>query len=177
MFIDLLRQRRSIRKFLDKPVEREKVNQLVEAALRSPSSRGLNPWQFIIVDDKALLKTLSASKEHGSSFLKRAPFAIIVCADDSIETWIEDCSIASILIQLSAESLGLKSCWIQIRDRQHDRLTTAREFVAGHVNLPANLNIEAIIAIGYPDEEKQPHKLEKLQFDKIWINTYGQPMQ
>jgi nitroreductase len=176
MFIDLLRQRRSIRKFLDKPIEREKVNELIEAALRSPSSRGLNPWQFIIVDNKTLLETLSASKQHGSSFLKGAPLAIIVCADDSVETWVEDCSIASILIQLSAESMGLKSCWIQIRDRQHDRLTSSREFIAEHVNLPANINVEAIIAIGYSDEVKQPHTLEKLQFEKIWLNAYGQPM-
>lgn len=175
MFLDLLRQRRSIRKYQDKPVEPEKVEALVEAALRSPSSRGLNPWQFIVIDQKPLLEKLAQSKQHGSSFLKGAPLAIIVCADDSTETWVEDCSIASILVQMTAESIGLKSCWIQIRDRQHDRLVSARDFIAETVNLPHNLNVEAIVAVGYPGEEKAPHKAEKLQYDKVWINTYGQP--
>ncbi len=177
MLIDLLRKRRSIRKYLDKPVEQEKVNELIEAALRSPSSRGLNPWEFIVIDNKNMLETLSASKEHGSSFLKGAPLAIIVCADDSAETWVEDCSIAAIMIQLTAESIGLKSCWIQIRDRQHDRLVSARDFIAEKTNMPANLNIEAIIAVGYPNEEKKPHSHEKLKYDKVWINSYGQPLQ
>lgn len=177
MFLDLLRQRRSIRKFKDKAVEKEKLDAIIEAALRSPSSRGQNPWQFIVINDKSTLEKLSLAKEHGSSFLKTAPLAFIVCADDSAETWVEDCSIASILIQMTAESLGLKSCWIQIRDRQHDRLVSARDYIAQVINLPGNLNIESMVAIGYPNEEKQPHKLEKLQFDRVWINSYGEPIK
>jgi len=52
MFISLLQKRRSIRRFLDQPVEKAKVDLLVEAALRAPSSRGFNPWQFVVVDDE-----------------------------------------------------------------------------------------------------------------------------
>ncbi|VAX32202.1 Nitroreductase, partial [hydrothermal vent metagenome] len=96
MFMPLIRKRRSIRKFLKKEVEAEKIDQLVEAALRAPSSRGLNPWEFIVVTKKDLLEKLSKAKKHGSSFLNNAPLGIVVCADPAkCDVWIEDASIAS----------------------------------------------------------------------------------
>ncbi len=70
MFLSLVQKRRSIRKYLDKPVEKEKIELLIEAALRSPSSRGFNPWEFIVVTDRDLLEKLSKAKTHGASFLK-----------------------------------------------------------------------------------------------------------
>jgi nitroreductase len=175
MLIELIRSRRSIRKYQDKPVEKEKIDILLEAALRSPSSRGYNPWQFIVIDDRELLDKLSRSKAHGSSFLKNAPLGIIVCADDSVDTWIEDCSIASTFIKLTAESLDLKSCWIQIRDRSHSDSVTARDYIADLVNLREDLNVLSIIALGYPDDVREPHKPEDLRYKKISLNTYGNP--
>ena len=177
MFMSLLQQRRSVRKFLRKEVEKEKIKTLVEAALRSPSSRSFNPWKFIIVTDPDLLKKLSAAKPHGSSFLKNAPLGIVVCGDpDAADTWVEDTSIASIIIQLAAESLNLGSCWIQIRLRMHDDSKTAQEYVAELLNIPSNLNVEAIIAIGYPDGKNPPHGKETLQYEKVFLNGYGKPM-
>ncbi|HEC97259.1 MAG TPA: NAD(P)H-dependent dehydrogenase/reductase [Nitrospirae bacterium] len=174
MFIPLIRKRRSIRRFLNKEVEAEKIDQLVEAALRSPSSRGLNPWQFIIVTERDLLKKLSKAKKHGSSFLNNAPLGVAVCADpEKSDVWIEDASITATYIQLAAESLGLGSCWVQIRDRIHDKSNTAEEYVSGLLNIPGNLRIESVIAIGYPDEEKPPHSREELQYEKVHLNLYG----
>ena len=118
MFIDLIKKRRSIRQFKDKAVEKEKTDLLIEAALRSPSSRSLNPWKFIVITDKSTLYELSCSKPHGASFLKNAALGIAIIADfEKSDVWIEDSSIASTYIQLAAESIGLKSCWIQIRKR------------------------------------------------------------
>ncbi len=174
MFMPLIRKRRSIRKFLNKDVEAEKIDQLVEAALRAPSSRGLNPWEFIIVTEKGLLEKLAKAKKHGSSFLNNAPLGVVVCADpEKCDVWIEDASIASTYIQLAAESLGLGSCWVQIRDRLHDKGNTAEEYVSGLLNIPGNLRIESVIAIGYPDEKKSPHSREELQYEKVHINLYG----
>ena len=68
MFIDLVTRRRSIRRFLEKPVAPEAIAQLVEAALRAPSSRGFNPWQFVVVEDRERLASLSRSKPHGAAF-------------------------------------------------------------------------------------------------------------
>ena len=111
MFLTLIQKRRSIRRYLPWPVEKDKIDDLIEAALRAPSSRGFNPWKFIFVTKRDLLKKLSDTKTHGSSFLRNATLGIVVCADAiKSDVWVEDASIASIFIQLAAESIGLGSC-------------------------------------------------------------------
>lgn len=174
MFMSLIQKRRSIRKFLAKPVENEKIDLLIEAALRSPSSRGYNPWVFVVVTERDLMEKLSKAKTHGSEFLKNAPLGIVVCADpEKCDVWVEDCSIASTFIFLTAESIGLRSCWIQIRERMHNDKLTAETYVADVLNIPTKHKIESIIAVGYPDETKPFHKKEELQYEKAHYNQYG----
>jgi nitroreductase len=176
MFMTLLQKRRSIRRFLDKPVESEKVALLVEAALRSPSSRGVNPWEFVVIRDRGMLESLARAKEHGSSFLGAAPLGIVVCADArKSDVWVEDASIATIILQLAAESLGLGSCWIQIRDRPHSKERTAQEYVAGLLHLPAGVLVEAMVAVGYPAESKSSHPREKLGWSQVHTEVFGRP--
>ena len=81
MFLSLIRNRRSIRRYEQRPVEDEKLKILLEAVLRSPSSMGNNPWEFIVVTDPSVIEDLSRSKPHGATFLKNAPLCIVVCAD------------------------------------------------------------------------------------------------
>ena len=174
MFLSLIQNRRSIRRYLSDPIEAEKIDILMEAALRAPSSRGFNPWKFIFVTDKNVLERLSRAKQHGSSFLRDAPLGIVVCADPAkSDVWVEDASIASIFIQLAAESAGLGSCWIQIRERMHDKEKTAQAYIADLLNIPPNLHVESLVAVGYPEEKKTPHPREDLQYDKIHLNSYG----
>ena len=174
MFLSLIQNRRSIRRYLPWPIENEKIDVLIEAALRAPSSRGFNPWEFIFVTERDLLKMLSVTKKHGSSFLRNATLGIVVCADaDRSDVWIEDASIASIFIQLAAESIGLGSCWIQIRERMHDKEKTAQEYISEILNVPKGLKVESIIAIGHPEKRKPPHVKKELQYDKIYLNSYG----
>ena len=174
MFFPLIEKRRSIRKFKRRPVDEEKIDRLVEAALRSPSSMSRNPWDFIIVDDPDRLKKLAQAKPHGSTFLKDAPLGIVVCGDpEKCDVWIEDCSIASTFIHLAAESLDLGSCWIQIRERIHNETQSAGEYICELLGIPKHLEIEAIIAVGYPDEQKPGHKREQLLFNRIHRNHYG----
>ncbi|MBR9985103.1 MAG: nitroreductase family protein [Desulfosarcina sp.] len=174
MFIDLLRSRRSIRKFEDRPVEAEKVDLLVEAVLRSPSSRGVNPWEFVVVTDPAIINRLSTAKPHGASFLVSAPLAIVVCADPKrSDVWVEDASIAAIILHLAATDLGLGSCWIQLRKRDYDDSKTAGEFAADVLGLPAEMVVSAIMAIGYPAQQPSPHLKASLQYDKVSVNRYG----
>ena len=135
--IELLRKRRSIRKFTAEKIAPEAIETLIEAALRAPSSRGFNPWEIILVDDPELLLKLSEAKHHGAEFLKGAPLGIVVCADSSrSDVWVEDCSIAAIIIQLTAVSLGLGSCWAQIRNRQHDAEKSAETYIRELLGLP-----------------------------------------
>ena len=176
MFLSLVEKRRSIRRYHEKPVETAKVAKLVEAALRSPSSRGFNPWEFVIVNDGDLLAKLSKAKPHGASFLKNAALGIVVCVDpEKCDVWVEDASIASIFLHLMSESMGLGSCWIQIRKRMYDQTKSAQTYVQELLNIPENLKVESIIAIGYPAESKLPHRKEDLQYEKVHYNDYGKP--
>jgi len=176
MLLDLIRQRRSIRKFTDEAIEADKLEVLKEAALRPPSSMGHNPWEFIFVTDPQLLVKLSKAKPHGSSFLADARLGIVVLADpEKSAVWIEDASIATIFIQLAAESLGLGNCWVQIRERMHDDTQSAEAYIAELLNIPSNLKVESVVGIGYPAEEKAAHTREKLQDEKVFLNSYGSP--
>jgi nitroreductase len=173
MFLTLLQNRRSIRSFQPRAVEPEKVEQLLEAALRAPSSRGLNPWQFVVVDEPDLLRRLARAKVHGSDFLAGAPLAVAVCADPArCDVWIEDCAIAAIILQLAAESLGLGSCWVQIRLRPHGEGRSAEEYVREVLGLPEQLAVECVIGIGYPARRPPGHPRESLEPGKIHRNRY-----
>jgi len=166
--LDLLRKRRSVRKYKDKPIEPELIELLKEAAVRSPTSRNFRPWRFIFVTDRAKLDALSRAKTSGSSFLKGAALGVVVCADETeSDVWIEDCSITSIILQLTGQSLGLGSCWIQIRKRMHEETQTAEEYVKEMLGLPTNFKVESIIAFGYPDEDKPPIPKAQLEYNKI----------
>lgn len=168
MFIDILRKRRSIRQFQDKVVEQEKIDLLMEAALRSPSSRSLYPWEFVVVQNKETLAALSCSKPHGAAFLKNAPLAIVVCADpEKCDVWVEDCSIASMLLHLEATDLGLGSCWIQLRLREYDGQQSASAKAAEILGVPEEMEVQTIIAIGYPDKEVEGHDIEKLLSERV----------
>lgn len=177
MFIDLLRQRRSVRQFSDRAVETEKVSLLLEAALRSPSSRGLNPWSFVTVDDRSLLQKLAQAKPHGAGFLASAPLGIVVVADpERSDVWIEDTAIATILVQLAAESIGLGSCWIQIRKRRHGDGGEAGDRVKQMLDIPPHLEVESMIAVGYPDQKPPPHSADSLLEDRVYANRYGRAL-
>jgi nitroreductase len=171
--IDLLRTRRSIRRYEKKALDRRSVEILKEAMLRCPSSRGIRPWTFIFVDDPELLAQLSRAREDGSSFLKGAALGIVVCGDETMsDAWVEDCTITSIVAQLTAHSLGLGNCWIQIRMRRHSERKTAGEYVQELLGIPKNLNVESIVSIGFPAETKRPVSAKELDYRKVKHNRY-----
>lgn len=171
--IELLRKRRSIRRFEDRPVAPELVAILEEAVLRSPSGKGTNPWEMVFVDDRASLEALSRARPHGSSFLRNAALAIVVCGDEArSDTWVEDCSIVAIIAHLTAASLDLGSCWNQIRMREHADGVSADTYVRETLGIPAHLRVEAIIGIGYPAADKPGHAPESLDRGKLHENRY-----
>ena len=175
-FLDLLRNRRSVRRFQRRPVDPELVIPILEAALRAPSSRGRNPWEFIVVDDAEMLDVLSRAKPHGSSFVRNAALAIVVLADpERSDVWVEDASIATIFIHLAAHHLGLGSCWVQIRKRAHSEGESAEAYVSGHLGIPANRRVEALVAIGHPEQTPAGHGSEGLERHKVHHRRYGAP--
>jgi nitroreductase len=166
--LEVLRRRRSIRQFAAQPIPAEVLDALLEAALRAPSSRGLRPWEFVVVTDPVTLKALATAKEHGAEFLAGAPLAIVVAADPRrCDVWVEDCAIAALCLQLAAVSLGLESCWAQMRLRRHADGRDAEAHVRELLDLPDHFAVDCIIGIGYPAEQKAGHPRATLPFDKI----------
>jgi len=171
--IDILRNRRSIRKYTEQAIEEEKLEVLKEAALRSPSSKNINPWEFIFVDDKESINRLKDCKLNGVTPLKTAPLDIVVCADETKnDVCIEDCSIASILLQLTAQSLGLGSCWIQVRNRMHSDELSSEKYIQNLLGIPENFRVMSIITAGYPEQKREGKPIEELQFEKIRVNMF-----
>lgn len=166
--IETLRKRRSIRRYLDRPIVPETLAVLKEALLRSPSSREIRPWSFLLVRDKDLLGKLSRVKPHGAEFLKDADLGIVICGDSTqSDVWIEDCAIAAVIAHLTAVSLGLGSCWIQIRNRHHDDNFTAEQYIQRLLNLPEHVRVPAIVALGYGAEDKSGVPFDDLPTDKF----------
>lgn len=172
-FIDLVKQRRSIRKYEAKPVEEEKLQSIVKAALMAPSSKRCQPWYFVVVDDAETIAKLSVSREMGSKFLEGAPAAIVVLADASLsDVWTEDASIAAAYMQLQAEDLGLGTCWVQVRNRKKDEALSTEAYIKELVNAPENLSVECILGVGYKGEEKNPFDESRLKLDRLVKNKF-----
>ena len=171
--LEILRNRRSVRKFQDRPIEEDQIKLLTEALVRSPSSRSINPWEFVVIDEVDTIQALSRCKKHGAGFLASAPLAIVILGDTTVsDTCIEDCSIAAITVQYAAESLGLKSCWCQVRLRAHNDEMSAEEYIREKLDIPERYLVEAVIGIGYPADEKEGHPEESLQKEKVRWNSY-----
>jgi nitroreductase len=175
LVIDLVRKRRSIRAYTEEAVDSQTVDLLVEVLLRAPSSRGINPWEFIIIDDRDVLNQLATAKQHGSSFLKDAALGVVVVADSTkTDVWVEDCSIAAILVQMAAQSVGLGNCWIQIRNRQRSRDESSESYIQNLLGLPEHMKVECIVSIGHPGEKRRPLAASQLQYDKVKHNSYSE---
>lgn len=174
MLIDVLRTRRSVRKYTTQAIEKEKLDILMEATLRSPSAVDRKPWEFVFVTDPELLGRLAQAKPTGASFVKDAPLAVVVCAHaEKSDVWVEDTSIATLILHLVAADLGLGSCWIQIRLRDHGDGRSAQEYVSELLGLHKGMTVEAVVAIGYPAESKSGHPASSLSRDRIHMDRYA----
>ncbi len=164
-----------MRKFTEESVSQDDVVTLMKAALKSPASKSSNPWQFIIVDDKDTLNALSTCKSAGATLIAGAALAVVVVADPSLsDVWIEDASIATLMLQLQAEDLGLGSCWVQVRERFTSTGVASEQYVRDLIDLPMELRVLSIVAVGHKGMERKPFNEENLQWEKIHLNKYGQ---
>ena len=91
---------------------------------------------------------------------------VILADPEQCDVWIEDASIAAIIIQLAAESLGLGSCWIQVRERWHTKEQTAEDYIKNLLGIPERYRIECMIAVGYKGKKNYPTKKKSY----TWIN-------
>ncbi len=172
-FSELVRLRRSMRKFTDEQLPADTVATLLRSALMSPSSKGKHAWHFVVVDDKSMLEKLSMCKAQGADFLAGAPLAVVVVGDPSeSDVWIEDASVASTILLYQAEDMGLGACWIQVRERYTAEGEPADNIVRYLLGIPEPLRVVSIIAIGHKGMERKPFNEDRLLWDKVHVDRY-----
>lgn len=176
-FQQLVHSRKSIRRFLDKPVEREKILSCLEAARVAPSADNVQPWRFLVIDDPEIIKDFAKEAFSGiyfpSKFAAKAPIIIVILARldiianrigkqiQNISFYLIDIGIAGEHIVLQAEDLGLGTCWIGWFNARK-----TRKFF----KIPRKYKIVSLMAMGYyekkPSKERKRKKLEEI----IWFN-------
>ena len=172
-FSDLVRLRRSMRKFTDEALTPDEVTTLLKSALMAPSSKGKHAWRFIVVDDKDTLTALSGAKQVGSDFLAGAAMAIVVVGDPSeSDVWIEDASVATTILLYQAEDLGLGACWIQIRERYAPDGTPSDTIVRDILSIPEPFRVLSMVAIGHKGMERKPFNEDRLLWEHVFVDQY-----
>lgn len=138
--------RKSVRNFIkDRPVSDEDVQALIKAGMSAPSGKDTRPWEFVIINDRAILDKM-AEELPTAKMLSQAPMAIVVCGDTIRSSyWYLDCSAATENILLAAEAMELGGVWTAAYPYR-DRMAT----VIKHTNMPAQVLPLVVIPIGYP---------------------------
>ncbi len=171
----LLLQRHSIRRYTDAPVAADDVRTILEAALLSPSSKSVRPWQFVVVEDKEMLARLAACKPAGAAPVAGCAFAVVVTASpEKSECWLEDASIAAEMMQLQACDLGIGSCWVQVLGRSTADGELSEDFVQEALDIPPYYKVVCIMTFGYKNEERRPVDPSKLLWEKVHIGRWSE---
>ena len=178
--LDLLKHRKSVGEFLDRPVERDKIITCLEAARLAPSECNSQPWRFIVVDDRQLKDRLCDAAFGGiysmNSFCKTAPVMVVVISEKSkfiarigemfrgTKYYLIDIGITCEHFVLQAEDLGLGTCWIGWFNERGVKST---------LGIPQRKKIDMLIALGYYDREKLVPEHDREPMDKIAsFNSY-----
>ena len=144
--------RRSIRKYQKRPVEEQKIRELLKASMCAPSAGNEQPWHFIVLDDRKLISRIPEFHPY-AAMVEEASHVVCVCADLNLQLyegyWVQDCSAATQNMLLMAEELGIGSVWLGVYPRE-ERM----EGVSRLLKLPGNIVPFSLVALGYPAESK-----------------------
>ena len=157
-FLEVVEKRKSVRKYSDRPVEREILDAIVKVAETAPSSRNSKSSAFMIVEDRDTLDALAQMRDYGASPLKSAQAAIVVMGDTSkTDLWVDNCAISATFVQLAVTAMDLVSCWIHINGRpclkEVPEGEQAGDYVAQLLGIKDGFRPYCAVAIGYPEEE------------------------
>lgn len=165
--------RTSVRAYSDKAVSREQMDTLLRAAMAAPTAANKQPWRFVVIDDKSILKSISENF-NTMSMAGDASAAVVVCGDmtatfdgDGRDYWIEDTSAAAENLLLAAHAIGLGAVWCGIYPMP-DRVRDFSEMLG----LPEDIIPMACICIGYPAGESTPK--DKWKPEYIHYNQWGE---
>ena len=159
-FLEVIEKRRSVRKYADKPVEKEILDAIVRVAQTAPSSRNSKSSVFMIVEDRDTLDALSQMRDSGSALLSGAQAAIVVLGDESkTDLWVDNCAISATFVQLAVTAMDLVSCWVHCNGRLRVKAEPdgpkAEDYVSELLGVKDGLRPYCVIAIGYPEAEKE----------------------
>ncbi|MDE6120528.1 MAG: nitroreductase family protein [Muribaculaceae bacterium] len=172
-FHEMLLKRHSIRRYTDTPIDGEHVRAILEAGLLAPSSKSKRPWQFVVVEDRDMLVRLAEMKTAGNVSLKNTGLAIVVTVSpETSDMFIEDASVAAIMMQLQAEALGIGSCWVQVRNRFTADGESSETYVQELLGIPADQTVECIVTFGYSAENRKPVDPDKLLWEKVHLGEW-----
>ena len=157
-FLEVIEKRRSVRKYSDRPVEKEVLDAIVKVAQTAPSSRNCKSSAFMIIEDKDTLEALSQMRDSGSGLLVGAPAAVVVMGDQTkTDLWGDNCAISATFVQLAVTAMDLVSCWVHVNGRPRLKAdpegATAEDYVTELLGIKDGLRPYCVVAIGYPVEE------------------------
>ncbi|WP_124064865.1 nitroreductase family protein [Clostridium sp. E02] len=156
--------RRSIRKFTDQPVESEKIDKLLRAAMQAPSAMNRQPWEFIVVKKKDTLTKLSECSPYAKPVLTSSVTFALLCNENEMKIpngWEEDLSAAAQNMLLEAVHLDLGAVWLGVATSKD-----VTENVRTLFELPDHIKPFALISVGYPDDQKNEYK-DRYKEDRV----------
>ena len=163
--LENIAERKSVRKYLNKTVEEDKIDAMVKAGMAAPSGMDRRPWEFVVVTDREALDSMAAKLPY-AKMLTNAPLAIVVCGDTTRSSyWYLDCSAATQNILLTAEALGLGAVWTAAYPYE-DRIDVVRQ----NTGLPEKIVPLCVIPIGYPDGPQKAK--DKFDPQRVHRNKY-----
>ena len=157
-FLEVIEKRHTVRRYADRPVEKELLDAIVKVAQTAPSSRNSKSSAFMIIEDRDTLDALSQMRDYGASPLNSAQAAIIVMGDESkTDLWVDNCAISATFIQLAVTAMDLASCWIHINGRlclkDEPDGRKSDDYVRELLGIREGLRPYCAVAIGYPEED------------------------
>jgi len=168
--MEIIFNRRSIRKYKDQPVENEKVDQLLRAAMQAPSAGNQQPWEFIVVKERETLKKLSKMSPY-SKLIADAPLAFVLLGNEKkmkfAECWQQDMGAAAENILLQAVDLELGAVWLGVAP-----LEEREKYLKEIFDLPENIKPFAVIAIGYPDEGQKNRFIDRYDETRVHLEKF-----
>ena len=162
--LDLIKKRRSVRRYTAEPVSDADVKAMLEAAMAAPSANNVQPWEFVVVRDRALRQKL-AGTHPWAAMCAQSPVVFVMCGHERQSShWVEDVSAATENLLLAATGLDLGAVWVGVYPNQQPE-----EHVRRALSIPRDVRVLCLVPVGHPAESKSPHT----KYDEGKVHTDG----
>lgn len=152
MALELLKKRASVRQYQARPVEREKLEAIIDTARLAPTARNEQPWEFVVVTDEGKKAEIASLTDYGRFIAKAGACVAVFCRETKY--YLEDGSAATTYILLAATELGLGACWIAGDKKGYT------EDIRKALGVPSEYKLVSLVALGYPGEHQPKPKRE-----------------